>query len=64
MFPVRCFAGEHFADYSTPEIQRIALDSTLLQVLACGNDPRAFPFIDAPTPEARPSPRPALDPRP
>ena len=28
------------------------LDSTLLQILAQGQDPRDFPFIDPPTPEA------------
>lgn len=35
--------------YSTPELQRVPLDSLLLQMIAMGlPDPRKFPFIEAP----------------
>ena len=39
---------EQFADFSPPEVLRIALDSTLLQILSFGGDPRTFPFIEPP----------------
>lgn len=35
--------------YSTPELQRVPLDSSLLQMIAMGlPDARKFPFIEAP----------------
>ncbi|XP_041476446.1 probable ATP-dependent RNA helicase DHX34 isoform X3 [Lytechinus variegatus] len=38
-----------FQAYSTPEIQRVPLDSLLLQMVALGlKNPREFPFIEAP----------------
>ena len=43
---------ERFDAFGKPEVQRMNLDSTLLQILAQGQDPRDFPFIDPPTPEA------------
>jgi HrpA-like RNA helicase len=43
---------EHFEPFSKPEVQRMNLDSTLLQIIAQGQDPRDFPFIDPPAPEA------------
>lgn len=43
---------ERFDAFSTPEVQRMNLDSTLLQIIAQGQDPRDFPFIDPPAPEA------------
>lgn len=39
--------------YSTPEMQRVPLDSLLLQMMAMGlPDPRKFPFIEAPPKES------------
>ncbi|KAK0083179.1 hypothetical protein PV325_009214 [Microctonus aethiopoides] len=39
--------------YSTPEIQRVPLDSLLLQMMAMGlPDPRKFPFIEPPPSES------------
>ncbi|KAG7203421.1 hypothetical protein KM043_013488 [Ampulex compressa] len=39
--------------YSTPEIQRVPLDSLLLQMMAMGlPDARKFPFIEPPPPES------------
>lgn len=36
--------------YSTPELQRVPLDSSLLQMIAMGlPDARKFPFIEPPT---------------
>ena len=43
---------EHFDAFGKPEVQRMNLDGTLLQILAQGQDPRDFPFIDPPTDEA------------
>ncbi|PIK34094.1 putative ATP-dependent RNA helicase DHX34 [Apostichopus japonicus] len=38
-----------FQDYSTPEIQRVPLDSLALQMLSLGmKNPRVFPFIEPP----------------
>lgn len=38
--------------YSTPELQRVPLDSLLLQMVAMGlPDARKFPFIEPPPPE-------------
>lgn len=38
--------------YSTPELQRVPLDSLLLQMIAMGlPDARKFPFIEPPSPE-------------
>lgn len=35
--------------FSTPEMQRVPLDSLLLQMVAMGlPDPRKFPFIESP----------------
>ncbi|XP_077174696.1 putative ATP-dependent RNA helicase DHX34 isoform X2 [Paroedura picta] len=40
---------ESFAAYSLPEIQRVALDSLVLQMKSMGlGDPRAFPFLEPP----------------
>lgn len=39
--------------YSTPELQRVPLDSLLLQMIAMGlPDARKFPFIEPPSPES------------
>jgi HrpA-like RNA helicase len=39
--------------YSTPEIQRVPLDSLLLQMIAMGlPDARKFPFIEPPPPDS------------
>ena len=39
--------------FSTPEIQRVPLDSSLLQMVAMGlPDPRKFPFIEPPPAES------------
>ena len=39
--------------YSTPELQRVPLDSLLLQMIAMGlPDPRKFPFIESPPVES------------
>lgn len=36
--------------YSTPELQRVPLDSSLLQMIAMGlPDARKFPFIEPPS---------------
>jgi HrpA-like RNA helicase len=43
---------DHFDDFGKPEVQRMNLDSTLLQILAQGQDPRDFPFIEPPAVEA------------
>lgn len=41
------------AEYTTPEIQRVSLDSVLLQMIAMGlPDVRKFPFIEPPDPRA------------
>ncbi|XP_045216497.2 probable ATP-dependent RNA helicase DHX34 [Mercenaria mercenaria] len=40
---------EAFQEYTTPEIQRVPLDSLVLQMISMGlPDPRKFPFIEAP----------------
>ena len=40
---------EQFIDYSTPEIQRIPLESIILQIKTLHfGDPRQFPFIESP----------------
>lgn len=40
------------ADYTTPEIQRVPLDSLLLQMLSLGlPDARKFPFLEPPPAE-------------
>ncbi|XP_066944325.1 probable ATP-dependent RNA helicase DHX34 [Macrobrachium rosenbergii] len=42
-----------FAQYSTPEIQRVPLDSLTLQMISMGlPDVRLFPFIEPPAPES------------
>lgn len=39
-----------FQDYSTPEIQRVPLDSLVLQMISMGlPDARKFPFLEAPS---------------
>lgn len=39
--------------YSTPELQRVPLDSLLLQMIAMGlPDPRKFPFVESPQAES------------
>ncbi|XP_071481519.1 probable ATP-dependent RNA helicase DHX34, partial [Diadema antillarum] len=44
---------DSFQAYSTPEIQRVPLDSLLLQMVALGlKDPRQFPFIEPPPPSS------------
>ena len=52
----RLYAEEEYAElqpYSTPEIQRVPLDSLLLQMISIGiSDVRKFPFIEPPTPES------------
>ncbi|XP_033607605.1 probable ATP-dependent RNA helicase DHX34 isoform X2 [Cryptotermes secundus] len=52
----RLFSEEEYAkmdQYSTPEIQRVPLDSLLLQMVAMGlPDARKFPFIEPPPPGA------------
>ncbi len=41
------------SEYTTPEIQRVSLDSVLLQMIAMGlPDVRKFPFIEPPDPSA------------
>lgn len=41
---------EAFQEYTTPEIQRVTLDSLVLQMISMGlPDPRKFPFIEAPS---------------
>lgn len=41
---------ENFAPFSTPEIQRVPLESLILQMLAMGlTDVRNFPFIEPPS---------------
>ena len=43
---------EAMADFSTPEIQRVPLDSLILQMLALGlPQPKQFPFIQPPSNE-------------
>ncbi|CAG0891967.1 unnamed protein product [Darwinula stevensoni] len=43
----------NFAAYSTPEIQRVPLESLVLQMISLGlPDPRKFPFIQPPPPES------------
>ena len=40
-------------DYTTPEIQRVSLDSVLLQMISMGlPDVRKFPFIEPPDPQS------------
>lgn len=42
-----------FSQYSTPEIQRVPLDSIVLQMISMGlPNIRLFPFIEAPAPES------------
>ena len=52
----RLFSEEEYAKmdlYSTPEIQRVPLDSLLLQMIAMGlPDARKFPFIEPPPSES------------
>ncbi|PSN45175.1 putative ATP-dependent RNA helicase DHX34 [Blattella germanica] len=52
----RLFSEEEYNDldpYSTPEIQRVPLDSLLLQMVAMGlPDARKFPFLEPPPPES------------
>jgi len=52
----RLFSEEEYTKmdpYSTPEIQRVPLDSLLLQMVAMGlPDARKFPFIEPPAPES------------
>ena len=37
------------AEYSTPEIHRVPLDATVLQMVAMGlDDARKFPFVEPP----------------
>ena len=52
----RLYSEEEYlamADYTTPEIQRVSLDSVLLQMISMGlPDVRKFPFIEPPDPEA------------
>lgn len=44
---------DEFQAYSTPEIQRVPLDSLLLQMISIGiPDCRKFPFIEPPSPES------------
>jgi HrpA-like RNA helicase len=43
---------EHFPSFTRPEVTRMNLDATLLQILATGMDPRDFPFIEPPSEEA------------
>ncbi|XP_060571590.1 probable ATP-dependent RNA helicase DHX34, partial [Ruditapes philippinarum] len=41
---------ESYQEYTTPEIQRVPLDSLVLQMISMGlPDPRKFPFIEAPS---------------
>ena len=41
------------AEYSTPEIHRVPLDGTVLQMVAMGlNDARKFPFVEPPNKES------------
>ncbi|NXK43497.1 DHX34 helicase, partial [Piprites chloris] len=51
---IRLYSREQlhtFARYPQPEIQRVALDSLVLQVKSMGlGDPRTFPFLEAPPP--------------
>lgn len=52
----RLFSEDEYAkmdQYSTPEIQRVPLDSLLLQMIAMGlPDARKFPFIEPPPSES------------
>ena len=42
-----------FSPYSKPEIERVPLDSLILQMIAMGlPDARKFPFIESPPPES------------
>ncbi|KAH3837771.1 probable ATP-dependent RNA helicase DHX34 [Dreissena polymorpha] len=44
---------EGFQEYTTPEIQRVPLDSLVLQMISMGlPDPRKFPFIEPPSLES------------
>ena len=44
---------DHFLDYSLPEIRRIPLEATALQIKALGlGDPRVFEFVERPEGEA------------
>ncbi|XP_050521115.1 probable ATP-dependent RNA helicase DHX34 isoform X2 [Daktulosphaira vitifoliae] len=44
---------ESMAEYSTPELQKVPLDSLLLQMVAMGlPNARLFPFIEPPQPES------------
>lgn len=51
----------HFLPFSSPEVTRMNLDSTLLQITAAGMDPRDFPFIDPPSEESMASALLSLD---
>ena len=52
----RLFEEKEFdamAPYSTPEIHRVPLDETVLQLVAMGlPDARKFPFLESPSPES------------
>nr|XP_034176312.1 probable ATP-dependent RNA helicase DHX34 isoform X2 [Osmia lignaria] len=52
IFPCRLYSEEEYMGlekYSTPELQRVPLDSLLLQMIAMGlPDARKFPFIEPP----------------
>ena len=52
----RLFSEKEYADfdpYSTPEIQRVPLDSMFLQMISMGlPDARTFPFIEPPSADA------------
>ncbi|KAL7295806.1 hypothetical protein TKK_0010856 [Trichogramma kaykai] len=52
----RLYAAEDYSSFekfSTPELQRVPLDSSLLQMIAMGlPDPRKFPFIEPPPAES------------
>lgn len=52
----RLYSEEEYTaleEYSTPEIQRVPLDSLLLQMIAMGlPDARKFPFIESPPPQS------------
>lgn len=56
IFPCRLYSEEEYIaleKYSTPELQRVPLDSLLLQMIAMGlPDARKFPFIEPPPSES------------
>ena len=44
---------DSFQPYSTPELQRVSLDAVVLQMASMGlQDPRKFPFLEAPAESA------------